>query len=179
MTIGSGVENIWNYAFAYCKNLETVTCLAENVPSIESGTFQDTYIENATLKVPMNSVAAYSEASPWNTFRKIVGINIPGKCATPTITFADGKITAISETEGAHYEISGTLVSSLSGTDSFTPTIQLTVTAYATAEGCEQSETATATFDLIEILANVGDMNGDGQLTIEDVTKVVDKVLKK
>ena len=178
VTIGSGVKSIGSKAFAYCKDLETVTCLAESVPSTSSDAFEESYVEYATLKVPTKSVAAYSTTEPWKTFGKIEGTDgggSLGKCATPTITFADGKITATSATEGAQCEITGTLTSSLSGTNSFTPIIQLKVTAYATAEGYEQSEMATATFDL----TNVGDMNGDGKLSIEDVTKLVDKVLKK
>ncbi len=155
-----------------------MTCLAENIPSTYSSAFLDSYVEYSTLRVPTTSVAAYRAAEPWKFFGTIEGIDgggSLGKCATPTIAFVDGKLTAISETEGAHCEISGTLTSSLSGTDSFTPLLQLKVTAYATADGYQQSETAEATFDL----TNVGDMNGDGKLSIEDITRLVNKVLKK
>ena len=178
VTIGSGVKSIGSEAFAYCANLETVTCLAENVPSTDSGAFKDSYVNYATLRVPTKSVAAYSATEPWNKFGKIEGIDgggSLGKCAKPTIAFVDGKLTAVSETEGAVCHIDYSITSSGSGTNSFTPTLQLKVTAYATAEGYEQSETATSTFDL----TNVGDMNGDGKLTVKDITDLVNKVLKK
>ena len=74
ITIGSGIKNIGTWAFASCKNLETVTCLAEKVPSTYSNAFEDSYIEYATLRVPGQSVAAYSSAEPWKNFGKIEGI---------------------------------------------------------------------------------------------------------
>lgn len=62
------------------------------------------------------------------------------------------------------------------------PTFKLKVIAYASAEGFFTSETVTQTFDLKDI-QNVsglaGDMDGDGQLSVKDVTKLVDKVLNK
>lgn len=122
----------------------------------------------------MKSVEAYRATSPWNEFGNIEGL--PVKCAKPSITFVDGKISAVSETEEAICHISYQC-DAINGdaTDNVTPTIQLKVTAYATAEGYVQSEIATVTFDL----TNAGDMNGDGKLSIEDVTKLINKVLKK
>ena len=64
-----------NYnAFAQCENLETVTCLAEKVPSTNATAFDNSYIEYTTLQVPDQSMAAYSSTSPWNKFGKIEGI---------------------------------------------------------------------------------------------------------
>lgn len=74
MIIGSGVQSIYQYAFASCESLESVTCLAENVPVAEDDAFKYSNVEHATLMVPMESVAAYSAAAPWNTFGKIEGI---------------------------------------------------------------------------------------------------------
>ena len=181
LIIGRGVKSIGDYAFASCRKLETVACLAESVPSTMSSAFQDSYPDYVTLRVPTKSVAAYSAKAPWNTFMKIedIGSDGLGKCAKPTIT-ADGKITATSETEGATCHISYEWHSVKdNGTDSVSPNIWLNVTAYATAWGYQQSDTAKATFDLMTLLPNLGDMNGDGKLTTEDVTKLVDKVLRK
>ena len=74
VTIGSGVKNIGSYVFAKCENLETVTCLAEEVPATYADAFDDSQVENATLQVPDQSVAAYSSMSPWKDFGKIEGI---------------------------------------------------------------------------------------------------------
>ena len=97
------------------------------------------------------------------------------KCATPVITFANGQITATCATQGAVCHIDYKTNGGGSASNSLSVAVSITVTAYATADGYAQSETATATFDL----TNVGDMNGDGKLTIDDVTKLVNKVLEK
>ena len=73
ITIESGVKEIYSYVFEYCRNLETVTCLAEEVPSTSSNAFEFN-IEYATLQVPVQSVAAYSSKSPWKNFGKIESI---------------------------------------------------------------------------------------------------------
>ncbi len=82
ITIGSGVTWINYLAFASCKNLETVTCLAERVPMTDSNAFKDSYIEYATLRVPDQSVAAYSSEDPWKNFGKIEGANGGGTVDT-------------------------------------------------------------------------------------------------
>lgn len=153
-----------------------MTCLAETVPETGSDAFGNVTLSNVTLLVPEKSISAYQEKTPWKDFKEIVAFK---KCATPTIAFKDGKITATSETAGAECTISGTITSSIAGTNEVAPTIKLKVTAYATAEGYVQSETAEATFDLIELLFNTGDVNGDGNIDVKDVTDLVNKVLKK
>lgn len=63
-----------------------------------------------------------------------------------------------------------------------TPTLRLKVKAFASAEGHFTSETVEKTFNLMEMLGTsglAGDMDGDGQLSVKDVTKLVDKVLNK
>ena len=169
ITIGSGIKNIDIEAFANCKKLETVTCLAEKVPSTSSDAFKDSYIEYATLRVPDQSVAAYSSAYPWKNFGKIEGVNGGGtveKCATPVITFANGQITAMSATQGAvchiDYKTNGT---GSTFNNSLSVAASITVTAYATADGYAQSETATATFDLAQTGGN------DNQATLEALQK--------
>ena len=182
LTIGSGVQGISYEAFARCRNLETVTCLAERVPSSpRDDIFKDSYIDMATLKVPLKSLGSYFRTAPWSTFGTIEGIGGDGldKCAKPTITIADGKITATSETQDATCYIHCECESGKSDeTNPLAPTILLKVTALATAEGFAPSDIVTATFDLMGVLANAGDMNGDGKLTIEDVTKLIKMVSK-
>ena len=180
LTIGSGVQGIGLEAFAGCRNLETVTCLAERAPSRDDA-FQYSYIDMATLKVPSKSLKSYFLTAPWFTFGTIEVIGSDGlvKCAKPTITIADGKITATSETEDATCYIHCECESGKSDeTNPLAPTILLKVTALATAEGFAPSDIVTATFDLMGMLANAGDMNGDGKLTIEDVTKLIKMVSK-
>ena len=81
LTIGSGVTTIYSRAFANCSELRDVYCLALDVPatiysdrypSPSSDTFQDSYIEYATLHVPVSSIEAYRGTFPWKNFKNIV-----------------------------------------------------------------------------------------------------------
>ena len=74
VTIGSGIESIGIDAFNGCSKLIDVYCYAINVPNTESGAFNYSPIENATLHVPAESVDAYKDAGPWKNFGTIRGI---------------------------------------------------------------------------------------------------------
>ena len=50
-----------------------------------------------------------------------------------------------------------------------------TISVYAKRRGYADSEVATATINL----ASIGDVNGDGQITIADVTSLVNIILGK
>ena len=75
----------------------------------------------------------------------------PETCEKPTISYQDGKLTFTCATEGAtcHYSITDDDIKAGSGNE-----VQLGVTynisVYATKEGCENSETATATLCWID-----------------------------
>ena len=110
VTIGSGVQFIGIEAFGKCPNLLDVYCYAENVPYTESDAFEESPITNATLHVPAGSVESYNATEPWSSFGKIVGLSAGEpeqpdveKCATPVVTYAEGKLSFSCETEGANY----------------------------------------------------------------------------
>lgn len=48
-----------------------------------------------------------------------------------------------------------------------------TVSVYATKEGCLNSDVATMTLDV----SSVGDVNGDGEVNVSDVTALVSIIL--
>ena len=75
VTIGSGVKNIYRYAFSFCPELTDVYCYAVNVPQTDASAFYYSNPENATLHVPDESLQAYKETEPWSRFGKIVGIS--------------------------------------------------------------------------------------------------------
>ncbi len=154
VTIGSEVKNIDDQAFAKCSELTDVYCYAEEVPSTKSDAFQNSYVEYATLHVPAASISLYQATEPWSGFKSIVAIE-GGKiqqCATPSISYNNGKLTFSCDTDGAICQstITDPDINSYSSNE-----VQLgvtyTISVYATKTGYENSETATATLCWIDV----------------------------
>jgi hypothetical protein len=101
------------------------------------------------------------------------------RCATPTITLiGNGKIKVESATEGATCvtNITASNAEPLTGGEISltTPLVVYTITAYATREGYDNSDIATATFRWEK---PEGDVNGDGTVNIADVTQLINMIL--
>ena len=189
VTIPNSVTSIGDYAFYDCSELTDVYCYAEKVPEMGSDVFYGSYVEYCTLHVPSASIENYKSATQWRDFGKIVALGetpLAKTCEKPTIEYTNGKIICKSETVGAvchySYTITPTTVSG-EGTDNGTPKSiggKIQVTAYATAEGNETSETVTETFDYIPSGSGLkGDVNGDGKVTMQDANEVVNIYLGK
>ena len=153
--IGKSVTTIETEAFAGCPELTDVYSLAENVPSTKSDAFKGSYIDFATLHVPINSVYSYQAMEPWKNFKSIVALEgetpETPKCATPTISYQNGQLIFESETEGVEF------VSEITDTDikkhydaKVSLTATYTITVYATKSGYEDSDVATATLCWID-----------------------------
>ena len=181
ITIPNSVTSIGGYAFYGCNNLATIVSLIENPFKIDDernniATFsKDTYM-NATLYVPKGTIDKYKATNGWRDFLFIEEGEGPGgdipeikKCATPTISYGDDKLTFSCATEGAtcQYTISDTDIKAGKGNE-----VQLCATynisVYATKEGYENSEVATATLCWID-----AEPKQDGTKDAEDnVTEV-------
>ena len=158
VTIGSGTKSIGYYAFGECPELTDVYCYAETVPSTNSNAFENSYIEYATLHVPAASIELYKATEPWSLFGTKKATDgstpeppTPAICATPTISYAGGKLTFTSTTEGAECvaTITDADVKTHYGNEvSLSATYVITV--YATKAGCDNSEVATATLCWID-----------------------------
>ena len=155
ITIGSGISGIYSRVFGSCPELKDVYCLAESVPYTVGNAFEGSYIEYATLHVPEGSVDAYKAEDPWNKFRSIVALDggtpETPKCATPTISYQNGKLSFSCETEDVVF------VSDIDDADiqkHYEATIELTatytITVYATKQGYNNSDIATATLCWID-----------------------------
>ena len=99
------------------------------------------------------------------------------KCATPIISVEDGTIKFHCQTEGVSYvsEITNNDVGKKS-TDEVNLKGKITVTVYATKEGYQDSDTATAEFTAAG--GKIGDLNSDGEVTVTDALIIMDMVPK-
>ena len=173
------MKGIGNQAFASCKELTDVYCLAEEVPSTHTCAFQDAYIEYVTLHVPTASIDAYKAVEPWKNFKSIVGldgtIDTP-KCATPTIAFVNGKLKFTCSTDSVDYvsEITSKDVKKYYG-DEVKPIGIYTISVYATRPGWEDSDVATMEFTLGND-GEVCDVNKDGAVDVADIATIIDKM---
>lgn len=179
VTIGTSVRKIGKYAFANCTDLTNVYCYAERIPTtVNNNVFNESNIENATLHVPGVSISEYTNTAPWSAFGGIVEISneTPEKCATPIITYANGQVHFACETEDVAFvptvtctptQLQDGNVLDIGGT--------FTVSVYATKEGYVNSDIATKTITINKL----GDIDGDGQLSVTDVTSLVNAILGK
>lgn len=106
-------------------------------------------------------------------------------CETPVISISGNQIVITSATPGAtvNYTLEAAAVStSATGTPNLRTALGgagYKVTATATASGFAASAPATRTFTLSELaplIANLGDLNADGAITIEDVARLIGKL---
>jgi hypothetical protein len=183
ITIGSGVATLGNQAFANCPELTGVYCYAENVPSTKANAFEDSYIDYATLHVPMASIDAYKAVEPWKSFKTILGLDgtMPEepevkKCATPTITFVDGKLKFSCETEGVEYVSKVTVGDAKK---SYSSEVSLRgiykVSVYATKAGYDNSNVATLEFTL-STGGEPCDVNKDGTVDVADIATIISRM---
>ena len=157
VNIGNGVKSIGEKAFGKCDKLTDVYCLAEKLRNEEwSGeglytypdAFMDSYPQYMTLHVPAASIEAYSSTVPWSQFKAIVALESGDtptiqKCATPEISYADGKLTFACETEGAECvaTITDPDITTYYGNE-ITLSQIYTVSVYATKAGYENGSPA-------------------------------------
>ena len=158
VTIGNSVTSIGTVAFANCPELLDVYCYAEKVPYTVSDAFNGSYPEYANLHVPDASVDSYKATAPWSSFGKIVGLSGEEpeqpeveKCATPVVTYAEGKLSFSCETEGAEFV---TNVVAEDAKKYYDAEIELSATynieVFATKANCENSDTVNVALVWVE-----------------------------
>ena len=158
VTIGNRVTSISWSAFHNCSELLDVYCYAEKVPSTDSNAFDGSYPEYITLHVPDASIDIYKARAPWSGFGKIVGLSGEEpeqpeveKCATPVVTYAEGKLSFSCETEGAEFV---TNVVAEDAKKHYVSKIEFSATynieVFATKANCENSDTVSVALVWVE-----------------------------
>ncbi len=166
--------------FGWCNKLFKVTCDASSIPYISTycspRTFDGTQYDTiGYLYVPSSMVDSYKADGYWGQWSNIAAINASGgestnKCATPTISYTNGRLLFNCATEGAtcQYSITDTDIKSGSGNE-----VQLTVTynvsVYATKSGMEDSDVATATLCWIDKQPTINTSNNAIELSATPV----------
>ena len=152
------MESIGEEAFANCPDLLDVYCYAEKLPSTYSDAFDGSYPEYATLHVPDASIDSYKATAPWSSFGKIVGLSDEEpeqpeveKCATPVVTYAEGKLSMACETEEAVFV---TKIVALDHSTFYDAEVELSATynieVFATKANCENSDTVSVALVWVE-----------------------------
>ena len=194
ITIGSAVNSIGEQAFANCDELTDVYSLVEKLTSnrwnLDAGlytypnAFQDSYPQYVTLHVPAVSIDAYHSTEPWSQFKPIVALeggDTPTiqKCATPEISYANGKLTFTCETEGVECvaTITDTDITTHYGNE-ITLSLKYIVTVYATKAGYENSDVATREIVIENGQSTLfGDLNKDGKVNVADHVKLSEIIM--
>ena len=190
ITIPNSVTSIGQRAFDGA-DIPIVVSLIENPFKItgktsDDRTFTQNTFNNATLYVPKGTIEKYKATDGWKDFLFIEEGEGPGgdtpetqKCATPTISYENGKLTFDCETEGAtcQYSITDTDIKAGSGNE-----VQLTttykVTVYATKAGYENSDIVTQEINVSGgSTAKKGDVNEDGQVNGTDIQEVINIIV--
>ena len=177
VSIGSSVTKVGGGAFFDCSKIIDVCCYAEEVPTTSSNAFKDSNISSATLHVPASAIELYKSEYSWSRFMDIVAIESSRQCAKPTIAYKNGKLQCSCETEDVEYvySIATTNAEGKCTDDVINLGTTFTVSVYATRQGYYNSETATFTIGMPQ----VGDANGDGFISVADVTSLVNLILGK
>lgn len=173
LVIGDGVQSlvVWPYfkktlvvgrsfsdvlGFSHEKDLEYIK-IRQGTPPQASGFSNYIYI-NTVLFVPKGAKTIYESTDIWKNFWNIQEFNDEEievetkKCALPTISYSNGKLTFNCETEGA---ICQSTITDSDIATFYKNEVHLSVTynisVYATKSGYENSEVATATLCWIDV----------------------------
>jgi len=197
ITIPASVKRIYGGAFSECKELEDVYCYSTTVPEIVQATnygndpFYGSDIQYTILHVPAQAIESYKADNYWKKFKDIVPI--PDyeveKCATPTISYSNGRLVLDCETEGAECfaTITDTDIKSYEGKE-ISLSATYIISAHAKASGYADSDVVTATLTwgdaglkvenitVDSTSSNKCDVNADGAVDVADIATIINEM---
>jgi len=203
VSLPSTLKTIGQGAFKDCL-VTDIYCYAQIPPYVDSKAFtynrnyegiESTLPKVTTLHVPESAIGNYKSYgyTPWPYCKNIVTVADveptpqpePKKCATPTIAMTEDGIRFDCETEGAEcfYKVRADITQDYTAGNTLNiqaTSISCTVTVYAKAPGYEDSDSLskTLTLPISLICQGGGDIDGDGELTISDVTRLIEQYLR-
>ena len=156
---GSSVEAIGIEAFSDCTTMTNIVSKATTPPTCGTQALDDINKWECTLTVPQGYLTAYQQADQWKEFFFINegnGDDTPifpdsEKCATPTISYINGKLKFNCETEGALFTstIKDDDIKSYN-LEEIDLGVTYHISVYASKPGCDDSDIATATLCWID-----------------------------
>lgn len=164
ISLPENVETIGENAFSDCP-ISDVICWAAVPPSLH----EDAFVDPTAITLHVNDRDAYAADPVWSkfTFGNM-------KCATPTITIEGDEIVFSCDTPGAEFSYLFYAGGEYIGPNRVGMPTSLTISVSAYADGYDNSDYANYTINIA-----AGDTDRDGTLSISDVSKLVDKLLKK
>lgn len=158
ITLSSSLNQIGYEAFSGCPELNTIYVKSTTPPTIVEGSFSKGAYMYANVYIPKGTLSDYQNADNWKNFANLIekeydDVSVPTKqkCATPTITYENGKIVFNSETEGTEFasEIKCSDIGVYSS-QNINISATYSISVYAKKDGYDNSETVTATLCWIE-----------------------------
>ena len=158
---GTQVQTIGKEAFSDCTAVTAIISKAQTPPVCDSQALDDINKWSCMLYVPKGCKDSYAAADQWKDFFFVEegegGGTTPEdpsatKCAKPTISYKNGKLMFDSATPGVEYvyEIADSDIKKGNSSEvNLTATYHITV--YATKNGLENSDVATATLCWIDV----------------------------
>lgn len=152
VVLGKKVSQIRAQAFSNA-NIQEFTITGEEPPYCYPNIFGTQDLSAATLYVPASKAEYYQTTEPWTEFGIVKTLEgetpvMPTACEKPAIAFENGKLLFTCGTNGAEYHCTITSPDMKNNELNEIGVVDLQacydIYVYATADGCTQSETATA-----------------------------------
>ena len=184
--------SIGQEAFSDCTSVIEISSKAATPPTCGNQALDDINKWECQLFVPTGALAAYQAADQWKEFffaLEGTGTNNGDdpvapedkKCATPTISYADGKLSFSCATNGVSYKYEIAVADNKRGDGKEVDLTQTyRVSVYAVKAGYQNSDVATMDIKLGAGSGGglKGDVNNDGVVDIADAVNVVNIIMK-